>query len=344
MAIFLLVVAILGINRASVIEGEVKTLVNDRFPKTVWANNIIDQVNIVARAMRNSLLVKTDEEARKELDRLQEARTVILDNVGKLEKTITTEAGKEKLAKLKAARTAYITAQDKFQELLKSGKRDDATNYLLTDIRRLQSTYLDSANELISFQTDLMTQTGKETEEIVESTRNLLIALAAVATALAVLLGFLITRSITRPLGEVLQAANQMAKGNFGFDLKNAEAKDETGELSRAIQAMQKAIKSMIDDAAKLSKAAVDGRLATRADATQHQGDFRAIVEGVNETLDAVIGPLNVAANYVDRISKGDIPPKITDSYNGDFNTIKNNLNTCIEAVNKLVADAGLLS
>jgi len=344
MAIFLLVVAILGINRASVIEGEVKTLVNDRFPKTVWANNIIDQVNIVARAMRNSLLVKTDEEARKELDRLQEARTVILDNVGKLEKTITTEAGKEKLAKLKAARTAYITAQDKFQELLKSGKRDDAANYLLTDIRRLQSTYLDSANELISFQTDLMTQTGKETEEIVESTRNLLIALAAVATALAVLLGFLITRSITRPLGEVLQAANQMAKGNFGFDLKNAEAKDETGELSRAIQAMQKAIKSMIDDAAKLSKAAVDGRLSTRADATQHQGDFRAIVEGVNETLDAVIGPLNVAANYVDRISKGDIPPKITDSYNGDFNTIKNNLNTCIEAVNKLVADAGLLS
>ncbi len=344
MAIFLLVVAILGINRASVIEGEVKTLVNDRFPKTVWANNIIDQVNIVARAMRNSLLVKTDEEARKELDRLQEARTVILENVGKLEKTITTEAGKEKLAKLKAARTAYITAQDKFQELLKSGKRDDAANYLLTDIRRLQSTYLDSANELISFQTDLMTQTGKETEEIVESTRNLLIALAAVATALAVLLGFLITRSITRPLGEVLQAANQMAKGNFGFDLKNAEAKDETGELSRAIQAMQKAIKSMIDDAAKLSKAAVDGRLATRADATQHQGDFRAIVEGVNETLDAVIGPLNVAANYVDRISKGDIPPKITDSYNGDFNTIKNNLNTCIEAVNKLVADAGLLS
>ena len=57
-----------------------------------------------------------------------------------------------------------------------------------------------------------------------------------------------------------------------------------------------------------------------------------------------MIGPLNVAANYVDRISKGDIPEKITDSYNGDFNTIKNNLNTCIDAVNKLVADARALS
>ena len=45
--------------------------------------------------------------------------------------------------------------------------------------------------------------------------------------------------------------------------------------------------------------------------------EFRPIVVGVNATLDAVIGPLNVAAEYVDRISKGDIPAKITDSYNG---------------------------
>jgi methyl-accepting chemotaxis protein len=48
---------------------------------------------------------------------------------------------------------------------------------------------------------------------------------------------------------------------------------------------------------------------------------------GVNSTLDAVIGPLNVAAEYVDRISKGDMPKMITDNYNGDFNDIKNNLN-----------------
>jgi methyl-accepting chemotaxis protein len=57
-----------------------------------------------------------------------------------------------------------------------------------------------------------------------------------------------------------------------------------------------------------------------------------------------VIRPLNVAAMYVDDISKGNIPPKLNDSYNGDFNTIKNNLNTCIDAINALVADANMLS
>ena len=93
-----------------------------------------------------------------------------------------------------------------------------------------------------------------------------------------------------------------------------------------------------------LAKAAVEGKLDTRADATKHQGDYRKIVEGVNATLDAVIGPLNVAAEYVDRISKGEIPQKITDKYNGDFNEIKNNLNACIDGLQGLVEANAVLA
>src|SRR5579872_7392669 len=93
------------------------------------------------------------------------------------------------------------------------------------------------------------------------------------------------------------------------------------------------ALNAMLADAAMLSKAAVEGKLATRADASKHHGDFRKVVEGVNATLHAVIGPLKVAADYVDKIGKGQIPPKITDNYSGDFNTIKNNLNACIDGL-----------
>src|ERR1035441_664453 len=42
--------------------------------------------------------------------------------------------------------------------------------------------------------------------------------------------------------------------------------------------------------------------------------------------------------------SKGDIPPKITDAYQGDFNEVKNNLNVCIDSVKALVAEAGMLA
>jgi methyl-accepting chemotaxis protein len=42
-----------------------------------------------------------------------------------------------------------------------------------------------------------------------------------------------------------------------------------------------------------LSAAAVAGKLATRADASRHQGDFRKVVAGVNDTLDNVVAPIN---------------------------------------------------
>ena len=97
-------------------------------------------------------------------------------------------------------------------------------------------------------------------------------------------------------------------------------------------------------DAGLLTKAAVDGKLATRADASRHQGDYRKIVQGVNDTLDAVINPLNVAASYVDLISKGEIPESITDNYNGDFNTIKSNLNAMIVYLEEMSQAAGQIA
>ncbi|MHB8957593.1 MAG: methyl-accepting chemotaxis protein [Pirellulaceae bacterium] len=110
--------------------------------------------------------------------------------------------------------------------------------------------------------------------------------------------------------------------------------------LSRSVS---RALTALIGETQTLTQAAAEGKLQTRGNPESVSREFRPIVEGINATLDAVIGPLNVAAEYVDRISKGDIPPKITDTYQGDFNEIKNNLNQCIQAIDGLIAEAGTL-
>ncbi|HCN67035.1 MAG TPA: methyl-accepting chemotaxis protein, partial [Candidatus Accumulibacter sp.] len=148
---------------------------------------------------------------------------------------------------------------------------------------------------------------------------------------------------LLRSLHRSAQTAQRIAAGQLDQTI-SVETRNELGEIESALSAVQDNVHAMIGDATLLAQAAVEGKLATRADASRHQGDYRRIVEGVNATLDAVIGPLNVAADYVDRIAKGAIPPRITDNYNGDFNAIKNNLNTAIDAINALVADAVMLS
>ena len=149
--------------------------------------------------------------------------------------------------------------------------------------------------------------------------------------------------AVIGPLNVAAKYVDDISKGNIPAkitDTYNGDFNLIKNNLNQCIDA----VNAMSADAVMLAKAAVDGKLATRADASQHQGDFRKIVQGVNDTLDAVIGPLNVAAKYVDDISKGNIPAKITDTYNGDFNLIKNNLNQCIDAVNAMSADAVMLA
>ncbi len=100
--------------------------------------------------------------------------------------------------------------------------------------------------------------------------------------------------------------------------------------ISRNIAQIIEVFKTEMD---RLIQAAIGGKLATRGRTELINFEFRPLLEGVNQTLDAVIGPLNVSAEYVDRIAKGDIPKKITDNYNGDFNEIKVNLNMLIDSM-----------
>ncbi|MEI6842820.1 MAG: methyl-accepting chemotaxis protein, partial [Methanomicrobiales archaeon] len=149
--------------------------------------------------------------------------------------------------------------------------------------------------------------------------------------------------AVIGPLNVAAEYVDRISKGEIPAkitDKYNGDFNEIKNNLNNCIDN----INALVVDAKMLGKAAVEGKLDTRADATKHQGDYKKIVEGVNGTLDAVIGPLNVAAEYVDRISKGEIPAKITDKYNGDFNEIKNTLNACIDAINGLVADANMLA
>ncbi|MGD0153262.1 MAG: HD domain-containing phosphohydrolase [Thermacetogeniaceae bacterium] len=94
------------------------------------------------------------------------------------------------------------------------------------------------------------------------------------------------------------------------------------------------------------------GDLSARAD-VRAEGDYRLLLESINSMLDILIEPLTLSVEYIDRISRGDIPEKITKNYSGDFNALKNSLNNCIDGINGITiemdrvvhaASAGVLS
>ena len=341
--VLIAVISLLSIVRLGSIGHSINVILTDKFPKTVMSNDIVDNSNIVARSARNVLLMDRAEDIQAELKKIEEARKAVTEKLEAVKKMLNTEKGKEMFKAMTDARTAYAGPLDEALKLTRDGKKKEAADTLMRKVRPLQLAFFKEIDNFIKFQTSLMEQEGRNADNLYKSARILIIILGIVALALMVGGALMITRSITKPISECVEVAGKVAAGETGMVI-DVKSSDETGVLMAAMKEMVERIRALVADADMLSEAAVNGKLAARADASKHGGDFQKIIQGVNDTLDAVIGPLNVAAEYVDRISKGDIPPRITDSYNGDFNEIKNNLNNCVDNINALVTDANMLA
>ena len=140
---------------------------------------------------------------------------------------------------------------------------------------------------------------------------------------------------------KAMACITEFGKGNFDAALEKFPGKKAF--INDTIEQLRTNLKAVLAETSTLIKATQDGKLQTRGNAQQFAGGWGELVGGVNQLIEAFVAPINVTAEYVDRISKGDIPPKITDTYRGDFNEIKNNLNVCIEVMNGLLRETSTL-
>jgi len=144
----------------------------------------------------------------------------------------------------------------------------------------------------------------------------------------------------------------RLAKGDLELATDVSEADDYTRALrdsflliNENLATARDAINALVTDANALSQAAVEGNLSTRADASRHEGEFRKIVDGVNETLDAVTGPINESAEVLRRLADNDLTARVRGDYRGDYARIKDSLNTAMDtfenAINRVTDAAG---
>jgi methyl-accepting chemotaxis protein len=295
-----------------------------------------EQVRIGARA-----LVEAESAADKAqaLEAVKKLRDGITERSAAYEKTLISDEGRKLFEEFKRSRQEYTQVLDRLIPLAQADKDAEAMALLNGDGKKAALAEQEALDKLQANKVKQAEQANQENTAVAGSAARLMTGLAVAGALLAIALGLFISRSITRPINACVEAANRIAAGETDVALDTTRS-DETGILQGAMQRMVQAINALITDVNRLAEAAIGGKLSTRADAGQHQGDFRKIVAGVNETLDAVVTPLKVAAGYVDCISKGDTPPRITDEYRGDFNDIKNNLNTLIAATDSITAAA----
>lgn len=265
--VLLVILGVFSIARLSSVNSEVQQVTDDHWPKVKALAEVKDNVNVIARSMRNMILTSDPAEVQKEEKRIQDAREVIGKRLEEVGKTITSSEDKALMTKVLDKRPAYITSQKLVIELIESNKRDEAVKELFGSVRKSQGEYFAALDELIALQGKAMDQEGDTVEASVKSTRTLTIALLVFASILSAIVAIAITRSITRPVAELVAANEKLADGDLTVAITVTGA-DEIGQLADSSRRVIDNLKDILNQVASTSSqvASASNQLQTTAE------------------------------------------------------------------------------
>lgn len=194
----------------------------------------------------------------------------------------------------------------------------------------------------------------------------ILIILGLIFTIIGLALLYVAARGIARPIEQITSYADTIAEGELGDEITIIR-KDEIGRLADSFRRLQSSlqgkalaadgiaagdlsvdipvtsshdmlgtsmitmrdtIRKMANTVTDLSHKATAGDLQVRGDLTQYHGEYQEIIAGINETLDAVIKPINGAMELAEIYASGDYTARFNSSIpvSGSFITFRDSL------------------
>ncbi|MCQ2997740.1 methyl-accepting chemotaxis protein [Pseudomonas syringae] len=147
---------------------------------------------------------------------------------------------------------SYISNTQKIFDLQQQGKLVEAR----TELNQLSEGDFNSARKLLQVMIDSnkrQVKEGSEAAKELKSTSTLLLSSGIViAFLVAIILGVMIIRMITRPLAQAVNSAQRIAKGDLTETI-STDRTDEAGQLLKAISLMQGSLRTTIREIANAS-------------------------------------------------------------------------------------------
>ncbi len=180
-----------------------------------------------------------------------------------------------------------------------------------------------------------------EKAETLASLTNMLglVRLGLIGFVLVFLVLFsLLMRRALSPVGKIVQFSMDVQNGNLDTDIK-LKSRDELLDLYNAVNGIRNTIRTLVSDSILLTEAAVQGNLEERADAGQHKGEYKRLVEGINSTLDAIVEPVVEIIDMLQQLQRGNLGVRIEKEYQGEFALIRDSFNETMDALNRYIGD-----
>jgi methyl-accepting chemotaxis protein len=195
--------------------SEIESMVGNEMVKVHQLSQVKDQLNVVARGVRNIALLSDATEKAAEKKRIDEMRAATATILRQLDASVTSDQGRPLLKAVQDAVAPYEAIMDKAVGLGLGGDSAAATQMLLQEVRPRQTAYFKAVDALQAHQESRMQQRAGTIKSGADDDGLLMLLMATAAAALVWLGAWAITRSIVRPIAAAVKVARTVAAGDL---------------------------------------------------------------------------------------------------------------------------------
>lgn len=305
---------------------------------------------------------------------LQSARDTIRGQWAAYRMAASEAEGLGAVAETESAMRAGDTQLDALDGIFRAADLGSLSSFKANALYPVIDPITDRLKGLADVQMESARRLSDEAAAAYTRARLLAFGLILLATAIALGLGVLIARSIVGLVRDIsgraeslrtvcvvgLGRANEgLSKGDLDIEIKavttpiRTTRKDELGDLARTVDGMiertqatiesaaraQQVIRELLAETRRLGDAGRDGHLTVRGDAGRFGGAYGELVQGMNATLDAVVEPMQEAAQVLERLAARDLTARVQGDYRGDHARIKEALNRAVTTLDGVLTE-----
>jgi methyl-accepting chemotaxis protein len=294
--ILLFLVATTVVATASLAKLNARTdkLVKEEWVKSKLASDALDNAQSSIVYVYQNIAELDEEKGAKIRERLTANAAAFNEALARLERMISQPDGKALLAKAKESGAKYVASYQETLPLVNNTMRYEAGKLAYSATYEALSAFTGDLQEVNAFQKKLVEELGARSARLYESTRMIVLVLGIIATFGGILGAWLVSRSITRPLGYAVQVAQMVAAGNLTSQVV-VSTKDETGQLLQALKDMNDSlyktvaqVRSSTDTIATASSQIASGNLDLSSRTEQQASSLEETASSMEELTSTV--------------------------------------------------------
>ncbi|NPE54497.1 methyl-accepting chemotaxis protein [Dickeya dadantii] len=243
------------------LSGNIETLAQNRLVKLVLIHTYKDNINIVANAIRNMVMMTDQAQMAAESKRIRETIDKSTEIINTFSSMTVSPDAKILLKHLENVRPENIQALKKAEVLALENRDEEAKAVILNEFQPAQNKVFNAIDDIINYQKNATAELANSSEQRADNAGQTMLTLALIAMAIGCLVAWFITRQVRSKLGgepaDAASIAQQIAQGNLITTIPIRDK--DSGSVLAAIDQMRGGLINIVEQVSQSSHAIASG-------------------------------------------------------------------------------------